>query len=160
MVSNNKHRCSLQKQCQETKEIKFLSQQTWYQWKAQFQLIFRWVQDVASATSSKFSLHLQICHRKGNILKVSLPLHPSTIDGCGKGTWWNQREQQASLEGNHENPMSSTHHAPSHWEPQCRCADTYQDKTSKGEGRLGQKRLKLLHTKVTWAKWLTSAKAL
>ena len=54
------------------------------------------------------------------------PLNPSTIDGCGKGASWNRRGPQASLEGNRDNPVRSTHQAPSHWEPQVKKgADTH-----------------------------------
>ena len=46
----------------------------------------------------------------------------NTVDGCGEGAWWNRREPQVSLEGNHEHPVSDSHQAPSHWEPQWRNA--------------------------------------
>ena len=50
---------------------------------------------------------------------------------------------EGSLEGNHDNPVSGTHQAPSYWEPQWRNAQILTKKTSKGEGTggLGQKQL-------------------
>ena len=50
---------------------------------------------------------------------------------------------EGSLEGNHDNPVSGTHQAPSYWEPQWGNAQILTKKTSKGEGTgsLGQKQL-------------------
>ena len=46
---------------------------------------------------------------------------------------------QASLEGNHDNPVNGTHQAPSHRVETS--TDTYQ-KTSRGKGGLGAKSAK------------------
>ena len=50
---------------------------------------------------------------------------------------------EGSLEGNHDNPVSGTHQAPSYWEPQWRNAQILTKNTSKGEGTggWGQKQL-------------------
>ena len=88
-------------------------------------------------------------------------LNPSTIDGCGESAWWNTRGPQASLEDNHDNPVSGTHQAPSHWESQWKKAQILSKKNIQTGGRVGGKtQLELLHAKATWAKRLTSAKAL
>ena len=54
---------------------------------------------------------------------------------CGEGAWWKRREPQASLEGNHDNPVSSTHEARSHWEHQWRNG---QKNIQRGEGTWGK----------------------
>lgn len=46
---------------------------------------------------------------------------------------------QATLKGNHDNPVSGTHQALSHWVE--KCTDIYQ-KTSRGKGGLGAKSAK------------------
>ena len=54
---------------------------------------------------------------------------------------------QASLEGNHDNPVSGTYQAPSHWVK--KCTDIYQ-KPSRGKGGLGAKNAKsTVHKKPT-----------
>ena len=68
----------------------------------------------------------------GNIL-----LNPSKTDGCREGALWNWRELQASAEGNHDNPVSGNHQAPSHR----KCTDTHQN-TSEGRESWGQKSAK------------------
>ena len=84
-------------------------------------------------------------------------LNPSTIDGCGEGAWG----PQARLEDNHDNPESGTHQAPSRWESQWKKAQIFTKKNIQRGGRVGGKtQLELLHAKKTWAKRLTSAKAL
>ena len=44
---------------------------------------------------------------------------------------------QAILEGNHDNPESGTHQAPSHWEPQWKEAQILTKTASREEGGLG-----------------------
>ena len=46
---------------------------------------------------------------------------------------------QAILEGNHDNPESGTHQAPSHWEPQWKEAQILPKTASREEGWLGAK---------------------
>ena len=92
-------------------------------------------------------------------LGVNILLNPSTTDGCREGAWWNWRELQASAEGNNDNPVSSNHRAPSHWEPQWRNTQILTRTHPKGRESWGQKQLKLLHRTATWAKWLTSKSA-
>ena len=46
---------------------------------------------------------------------------------------------QAILEGNHNNPESGTHQAPSHWEPQWKEAQILTKTASREEGGLGAK---------------------
>ena len=64
-------------------------------------------------------------------------------------------ETEGSLEGNHDNPVSGTHHAPSHWEPQWRNAQTLTKKKHPKGRALGKEAggknslVKLLHTKAT-----------
>ena len=50
-------------------------------------------------------------------LFVFVVLNPWPIDGCGEGAWVNWRTT-SEREGNHENPVSGTHQAQKHWEPQ------------------------------------------
>ena len=83
-----------------------------------------------------------------------------TVDECGKGAWWNWREPQASLEGNHENPVSDSHQAPSHIS-QWRNAQIL----TKGhpEGREGWERNSYSYCKQSQCEpndWLVSVKAL
>ena len=59
--------------------------------------------------------------------------------GVGKVSGQTEEMVQASLEGNHDNPVSSTYQAPSYWVE--KCTDTYQ-KTSRGKGGLGAKNAK------------------
>ena len=106
---------------------------------------------------------LDCCYNDSdNICKLN-PLTKHTCR-CGERAWWNRREPQANLEGNHDNPVSGSLQAPSHWDwLQWRNAHILTKKTSKGKGRLGAKtelHVKLLHAKATWAKWLTSGKVL
>ena len=63
----------------------------------------------------------------------------TTIDGCGEGFWRSGRGPQAILEGNHDNPESGTHQAPSHWEPQWKEAQILTKTVSREEGGLGAK---------------------
>ena len=89
-------------------------------------------------------------------------LNPSTIhvDGCGEGAWWNRGGPQASLEGNHDNPVSGTHQAPSHWEPLWKKAQILSKKNIQSGGRVGGKtQLELLHAKATWAKTIDFSKS-
>ena len=79
--------------------------------------------------------------------------------GVGKVPGETERELQASLKGNHL--VSGTHQAPSHWEPQWRNAQILiKTNIQRGGEAGGKKKLKLLHMKATWVKWLTSAKVL
>ena len=81
--------------------------------------------------------------------------------GVGKVPGETERELQASLKGNHDNLVSGTHQAPSHWEPQWRNAQILIKTNIQMEGEAGgKKKLELLHMKATWVKWLTSAKVL
>ena len=72
------------------------------------------------------------------LTKVNLKFNPSTIDGCGKGARRSGRGPQAILEGNHDNPESGTHQAPSQWESQWREAQILTTTASREEGGLGQ----------------------
>ena len=81
--------------------------------------------------------------------------------GVGKVPGETERELQASLKGNHDNLVSGTHQAPSHWEPQWRNAQILiKTNIHRGGEAGGKKKLELLHMKATWVKWLTSAKVL
>ena len=81
--------------------------------------------------------------------------------GVGKVPGETERELQASLKGNHDNLVSGTHQAPSHWEPQWRNAQILiKTNIQRGGEAGGKKKLELLHMKATWVKWLTSAKVL
>ena len=81
--------------------------------------------------------------------------------GVGKVSGETERELQASLKGNHDNLVSGTHQAPSHWEPQWRNAQILiKTNIQRGGEAGGKKKLELLHMKATWVKWLTSAKVL
>ena len=81
--------------------------------------------------------------------------------GVGKVPGETERELQASLKGNHDNLVSGTHQAPSHWEPQWRNAQILiKTNIQRGGEAGGKKKLKLLHMKATRVKWLTSAKVL
>ena len=81
--------------------------------------------------------------------------------GVGKVPGETERELQASLKGNHDNLVSGTHQAPSHWEPQWRNAQILiKTNLQRGGEAGGKKKLELLHMKATWVKWLTSAKVL
>ena len=81
--------------------------------------------------------------------------------GVGKVPGETERELQASLKGNHDNLVSGTHQAPSHWEPQWRNAQILiKTNIQRGGEAGGKKKLELLHIKATWVKWLTSAKVL
>ena len=73
--------------------------------------VFRFGDSILSLEVSTLS-HLQSSsyHTK----PIICPLNPPTIDGCGKGSWRSGRGPQAILEGNHDNPESGTHQAPSH----------------------------------------------
>ena len=46
---------------------------------------------------------------------------------------------EGSLEGNHDNPVSGTHQAPSYWEPQWREAQILTKIASREKGGLGAK---------------------
>ena len=81
--------------------------------------------------------------------------------GVGKVPGETERELQASLKGNHDNLVSGTHQAPSHWEPQWRNSQILiKTNIQRGGEAGGKKKLELLHMKATWVKWLTSAKVL
>ena len=81
--------------------------------------------------------------------------------GVGKVPGETERELQASLKGNHDNLVSGTHQASSHWEPQWRNAQILiKTNIQRGGEAGGKKKLELLHMKATWVKWLTSAKVL
>ena len=81
--------------------------------------------------------------------------------GVGKVSGETERELQASLKGNHDNLVSGTHQAPSHWEVQWRNAQILiKTNIQRGGEAGGKKKLELLHIKATWVKWLTSAKVL
>ena len=81
--------------------------------------------------------------------------------GVGKVPGETERELQASLKGNHDNLVSGTHQAPSHWEVQWRNAQILiKTNIQRGGEAGGKKKLELLHMKATWVKWLTSAKVL
>ena len=67
-------------------------------------------------------------------------LNPSKIDGCGEGAWWNRRGLQASLEGNHDNPVSGTHQVPSHWKIQWKKVQILTKKSIQRGGRVGGKK--------------------
>ena len=62
------------------------------------------------------------------------------MGGCGEGAWWNRSGAQASLEGDHDNPESGTHWAPSHWEPHEKEAQILTKTVSREEGGLGAKK--------------------
>ena len=47
--------------------------------------------------------------------------------------------EEAEGEGNHDNPESDTHQAPSHWEPQWKEAQILTKTASREEGGLGAK---------------------
>ena len=81
--------------------------------------------------------------------------------GVGKVPGETERELQGSLKGNHDNLVSGTHQAPSHWEPQWRNAQILiKTNIQRGGEAGGKKKLELLHMKATWVKWLTSANVL
>ena len=65
--------------------------------------------------------------------------NPLTKDRCGKGAWWNGRDLQASLEGNHDNPVSGTDQALSHWDLQWRNVHILTKKHPKGRKGWEQK---------------------
>ena len=65
--------------------------------------------------------------------------NPLTKDRCEKGAWWNWRELQASLEGTHDNPMSGTNQALSHWDLHWRNAQILTKKHPKGRKDWAQK---------------------
>ena len=67
-------------------------------------------------------------------------LNPSKIDGCGEGAWWNRRGLQASLEGNHDNPVSGTHQVPSHWKIQWKKVQILTKKSIQRGSRVGEKK--------------------
>ena len=60
--------------------------------------------------------------------------------GVGKVSGETERELQASLKGNHDNLVSGTHQAPSHWEPQWRNAQILIKTNIQGKERLGAKK--------------------
>ena len=60
-----------------------------------------------------------------------------TKDRCGKGAWW--RDLQASLEGSHDNPVSGTDQALSHWDLQWRNVHILTKKHPKGRKGWEQK---------------------
>ena len=82
---------------------------------------------------------LDCCYNDSdNICKLN-PLTKHTCR-CGEGAWWNRREPQANLEGNHDNPVSGSLQAPSHWDLQWRNAHILTKKHPKGrEGKAGSK---------------------
>ena len=64
---------------------------------------------------------LDCCYNDSdNICKLN-PIDKITCR-CREGAWWNRREPQANLESNHDNPVSGTLKAPSHWDLQWRNA--------------------------------------
>ena len=65
----------------------------------------------------------------------------------------------SKLEGNHDNPVRGIHQAPSHWESQWRNVQILIEKYPEWREGWEPDWLKLLYAK-TWAKWLTSVKAL
>ena len=86
-----------------------------------FKLSYSIVNNFNFWKKNKLILEPHIIVNLDTFLKASSPketsclrlLNPPTIDGCGEGAWWSRRGLQAILEGNHDNPESSTHQAPS-----------------------------------------------
>ena len=60
--------------------------------------------------------------------------------GVGKVPGETKRELQASLKGNHDNLVSGTHQAPSHWEPQWRNAQILIKTNTQRGGEAGGKK--------------------
>ena len=120
-----------------------------------------WMNDTNNLSFTIEGLQSYTCYPRHAMHKVQLLLNPSTIDGHGEDAYsnwvsweWSRKVTMMILKWQ---PLGAVTLSVTSVEI---ITDTYQ-RTSRWKGGLNTKAAKAtVHTKVTWAKWLTSVKAL